>query len=125
MVIGSADTFHDNAAFLNHGIIKNEVSLHIGICGIITYDAEEGFHRAIKMPAPVYLGTCKETIELVLDSFDEWRKLMMEWLVGILTEETEDKEVLEQIQYDAPFSFFILSLRSDCPNLNLSNNDRK
>ena len=39
--------------------------------------------------------------------------------------ETEEKEVLEQIQYDAPFSFFILSLRSDCPNLNLSNNDRK
>ena len=59
-----------HAAFLNHGIIKNEVSLHIVICGILTYDAEEGFHRAIKKPAPVYLGACKETIELVLDSFD-------------------------------------------------------
>ena len=44
----------------------------------LTMHAEEGFHRAIKKPAPVYLGACKETIELVLDSFDEWRKLMME-----------------------------------------------
>ena len=78
MVIDSADTFHADAAFLNHGIVKDEVSLLIGICGILAYYAEEGLHRAIKKPAPVYLGACKETIELVLDSFDEWRKLMME-----------------------------------------------
>ena len=41
-------------------------------------DAEERFNRAVKKPAPVHFRTCKEAVELVLASVDEWSKLMIE-----------------------------------------------
>ena len=73
--VTNADTTKN---FSDLGVIKDEISLQISISGILLHHAEERFNSTVKKSAPVHFRTCKETVELVLASVDEWSKLMME-----------------------------------------------